>query len=190
MRGHLWEYDTGWDPEGILSTVPCVALALLGVLSGGWLNGESKASPALAFIVGLILHLVGVAWGTYFPINQIITTSSFVLFVGGVGIMLLVACHVLIDRLRLDRFAYPVVSLGKNALFIYVFSELLTDILYFTRFAGEAGGKLSLHKWLFGKVSLVVEGCYAASLVWAIGYMAILTALAVLMNRKKLIVRL
>ena len=46
---HLWRVARVYDPEGILSTVPAVATALLGVLTGQWLRGSRRrARPPLA----------------------------------------------------------------------------------------------------------------------------------------------
>ena len=62
MGGHLWRPT--WDPEGLLSTVPAIATALLGVLAGLWLRspvqGERKVNVlALAGIAGMA---AGQAW--------------------------------------------------------------------------------------------------------------------------------
>jgi len=190
MRGHIWEYDTSWDPEGILSTVPCIALALFGVLSGEWLNNERGMRPWAVFAIGLLLHLGGLAWNASFPINKIITTSSFVLFAGGVGIMLLVLCHVLIDRLQLKWGTYPVISLGKNALFFFIFSELLSDVLYLAKLPWRGVGKMSLHNWLFDILYRLVRECFMASVIWSLAFVVLLSIIATIMNRKGLIVRL
>src|SRR5712664_256104 len=39
LGSHLWQAAKVYDPEGILSTAPAVATALLGVLAGHWLRG-------------------------------------------------------------------------------------------------------------------------------------------------------
>lgn len=41
LRGHL--YAGTWDPEGLLSTIPAIATALIGVLAGEYLR--SNHSP-------------------------------------------------------------------------------------------------------------------------------------------------
>src|SRR5262245_56932393 len=37
---HIWQAAKVYDPEGILSTLPAVATALLGVLTGTWLRND------------------------------------------------------------------------------------------------------------------------------------------------------
>ena len=34
LTGHMWSQTKTWDPEGIVSTIPAIATALLGVLAG------------------------------------------------------------------------------------------------------------------------------------------------------------
>lgn len=190
MRGHLWEYDTSWDPEGLLSTLPCVALALMGVLGGRWLRSASATSPWLVCLLGLGLHVLGWAWDASFPINKIITTSSFVVFVGGVGIALMAVFHVLIDGKPAAFWVRPFIALGKNALFIYVVSEIFTDILFFVRLPWLKSGKVSLHSYLFDAVSRCIDDRYVASMLWAVGLAFLLTLLAMAMEKRGLVVRL
>ena len=62
MRGHIWEYETTWDPEGALSTLPCIALGLMGALCGRWLSGDNPAKWKGVCGLGVGLHLCGLAW--------------------------------------------------------------------------------------------------------------------------------
>ncbi len=184
MRGHLWEYDTSWDPEGILSTLPCVALALLGVLAGRVLrSGNAAGFPAL-LATGLALHCGGLAWDAWFPINKLITTSSFVLFSGGLGMALLAVCHRCFDGRPPAIWTRPFVTLGKNALFLYVFSELLTKSLHLVRVVPVAGGHGSLHFWLFEQFSRWFDDRYVASIAWGLLLCVFLCAMATIMERR------
>ncbi|MFP5240096.1 MAG: acyltransferase family protein [Acidobacteriota bacterium] len=177
LRGHIWEYDTTWDPEGLLSTLPCVALALFGVLAGRWLRrgGEDPGWGAV-FLIGFWLHLGGLAWDEWFPINKVITTSSFVLFVGGFGLMLTAVAHRLLDRAEGGPWMAPVLALGRRALPVYVISQAVTQVLYVTRLpGGRRGLGKSLHFWLFDGFFGFVGDRYAASLAWGVGLLLVLT---------------
>ena len=55
-RGHL--YRDGFDPEGLLSTLPAVATTLLGVLAGRWLRAPRR--PARRSL-GLVAAGIGLA---------------------------------------------------------------------------------------------------------------------------------
>ncbi|MGH7340642.1 MAG: acyltransferase family protein, partial [Candidatus Rokuibacteriota bacterium] len=45
---HIWQFAKVYDPEGILSTVPAVATALLGVLTGTWLRSGCRSEVIAA----------------------------------------------------------------------------------------------------------------------------------------------
>src|ERR1700683_1480528 len=84
---HLWGsssrlYEITRDPEGLLSTLPAIATALLGVFTGEWLRSDrSPKNKALGMLVfGVIGLILGKTWGIWFPINKKLWTSSFVLF--------------------------------------------------------------------------------------------------------------
>ena len=87
LDGHLWRQSRTWDPEGVLSTMPAIATTLLGLLAGGWLRSERSGNRKTAGLLaaGLLLVLLGLAWGTSFPINKNLWTSSYVLFTGGMA---------------------------------------------------------------------------------------------------------
>jgi len=191
MPGHLWEYETTWDPEGVLSTLPCIALGLMGVLCGRWLPGGNAGKWKVVCGLGLCLHLGGLAWNEWFPINKLITTSSFVLFVGGFAVILTALAHRLMDGdRRAQAWTFPFVALGRNALFIYVLSQALTKMLYVTRPPLEFMQGKSLHFWLFDIAFFWLGDRYAASLGWAVGLLVLLTLLAMGMARRGLAVRL
>lgn len=190
MRGHIWEYDTSWDPEGILSTLPCIALALLGVLSGRGLKAQGWPGPKMVFVLGLALHLGGLAWDAWFPINKVITTSSFVIFVGGLGMMLLAVTHRFLDNRPLAAWMIPLLALGRNALFVFVVSQLFTSVLFVTKLPWLAGGSKSLHFWLFDTLFSWIGDRFIASMAWAVSLALVFTLVALLMYRRNIVVRL
>ncbi len=126
MFGHLWERSR--DPEGMLSTLPAIATALCGVLTGEWLRSEraprQKMMGMLAFgIAGIV---AGELWGMWFPINKKLWTSSYVLFTAGCALIVLTGCYWLTDiRLRRGWWSKPFIIFGKNAIAAYILSELV-----------------------------------------------------------------
>src|SRR5262249_25416788 len=89
------------DNDGLLSTIPAVATALLGVLAGHWLltdrNRWIKAAGLAA--MGLTCLGVGFLWGRDFPIIKNLWTSTFVLVAGGWSLLLLALFYTIIDVL-------------------------------------------------------------------------------------------
>jgi predicted acyltransferase len=95
-------HDKVHDPEGVLSTIPAIGTALLGIFTGQFLKYQSVKWPMwkkglVLFIAGLLLIAIGYAWNFAFPINKRLWTSSFVLFVGGWSLVFLSVFYLVID---------------------------------------------------------------------------------------------
>ena len=126
MLGHLWERTR--DPEGILSTLPAIATALCGVLTGQWLRSQrtSQQKAKGMVLLGMAGIVVGELWGLWFPINKKLWTSSYVLFTAGCALVCLAICYWLTDiKLRRGWWTRPFLIFGANAITAYVISELL-----------------------------------------------------------------
>jgi predicted acyltransferase len=122
------KYNTYWDPEGLLSTFPAVATALLGIFAGLWLRrAEVAAMSKVAWLFGggVVLVGVGFLWGLQFPVVKKIWTSSFVLVAGGWSAMLLGAFYLVVDVWQWQRWAQPFVWIGMNPITLYLASNLL-----------------------------------------------------------------
>lgn len=114
------------DNEGILSTLPAIATALLGVLASYWLRssrlpGRKAAGLAIAGVASLVMAL---AWNPFFPINKILWTSSYVLFAGGWSLLLLALFYWVIDVRGWKGWAFPFIIIGMNAITIYLAQAL------------------------------------------------------------------
>lgn len=116
-------YEGIHDPEGILSTVPAISTALLGILAGTVLRAgkfsESKKAGYLA-IGGVISLLLAQLWALDFPLNKNLWTSSFVLHVGGLSLLLLSLFYYTIDVLGYKRWSYFFRIIGMNSILIYI----------------------------------------------------------------------
>jgi predicted acyltransferase len=112
LHGHLWE--TAWDPEGVLSTVPALATTLFGVLAGHWLGSPRHPyeKDAGLFVMGSVGLVLGVVWEPFLPINKHLWTSSYVVFTTGMALAALACCYWLIDLKGYHRVAPPFSSLG------------------------------------------------------------------------------
>jgi predicted acyltransferase len=77
-----------YDPEGLLSTIPAIASAMLGIFAGQFLRWSqqrwnSSRVVGYLFLSSIILIQAGWLWGHIFPVNKNMWTSSFVLYAGG-----------------------------------------------------------------------------------------------------------
>jgi predicted acyltransferase len=113
------------DPEGILSTIPAVATALIGVFAGHYLRsdkpGLTKFKKGIVIcIAGLISLLLGYLWGLFFPVNKNLWTSSFVLYAGGWSLLLLSVFYLIIDVWNRKKWTFFFVIIGLNPITIYL----------------------------------------------------------------------
>ena len=126
-------YEKYGDNEGLLSTIPAVATALLGVLAGQWLiskRGRWIKAAGLA-ACGLTCLGAGTLGSSYFPVIKILWTSTFVLVAGGWSLLLLALFYTIIDVIGLRAWAFFFVVIGVNAITIYVAARIIpfqTDI--------------------------------------------------------------
>ena len=113
------------DPEGILSTVPAISTALLGMLTGELVQLKkeqlSDNKKVLTLVgVGLGLVAIGLAWDVIFPINKNLWTSSFVCFVGGLSVLLFALFYWVIDVLEFRKWTFFFTVIGMNSITIYL----------------------------------------------------------------------
>lgn len=113
------------EPEGILSTIPSVSTALLGVFAGTLLRSNntnlSKVRKGLILIgAGIVFLALGQLWGLFFPIIKKLWTSSFTLYAGGWSLLLLGIFYLIIDAWGLKKWTFFFVVIGLNPITIYL----------------------------------------------------------------------
>jgi len=178
----LRKWDGDHDPEGILSTFPAVATCLLGVISGRWLRDPVRGDwgkVRLLAITGIVLMVLGFAWGTQFPVIKKIWTSSFVLVAGGWSMLLLSGFYLVADVWKYSRWLQPFVWLGCNALAIYLVSNVVNFGSLSERFVG-------------GQVLATLNGAWTGlgDVALALVSMVLCILLAGFLYRRKIFLRL
>lgn len=184
---HLWK--TRWDPEGLLSSLPAVGTALMGVAAGLWLRALRPACGAPALVsAGVAAMLTGLLWDVVFPINKALWTSSYALFTGGVAALALGVLHRRLDDGRapawLVRVTEPLVALGRNALLLFVLSGLVAKSLMAWP-VGSGGGAVSAQQWIYTRVFAPLGAPKVASLLFAAANLAWLYALLAWLHRRR-----
>lgn len=114
-----------YDPEGLLSTIPAISTALLGVFAGRFFlwsrqKWNSLRIASSLFLSGIILLALGWTWGLVFPINKNLWTSSFVLYAGGWSVLLLGIFYLIIDVAGYKKWSQPLIWIGTNSILIYL----------------------------------------------------------------------
>jgi predicted acyltransferase len=133
------KYDTYWDPEGYLSTLPAIATCLLGVFAGMLMRrtdlDEARKLRTL-LLAGAAAVALGWLWHLQFPVVKKIWTSSFVLVAGGNSLLLLGAFYYVIDVRRWRGWCVPFLWIGLNPITLYVANNLIGFRRLAQRFAG------------------------------------------------------
>lgn len=123
LPGKILEQYYGFgDNEGILSTIPAIATALLGTLAGSWLRTSRTDLQKLGGLLagGVACLVAGYAWGLSFPIIKNLWTTSFVLVTTGWSLLLLGLFYWLMDIIGYKKWALPFTFIGCNAITIYM----------------------------------------------------------------------
>ena len=131
--------QTYYINEGLLSTLPAIALSLFGALAG-LLFKNAAITPGKKIIWLLAAGAAGVAlgllWSLQFPIIKRIWTSSFILVSGGLSAMLMAAFYWIVDVKQWRAWCQPFVWIGCNALTIYIVSPIIGFQTLATRLVG------------------------------------------------------
>jgi predicted acyltransferase len=181
---HLYERTR--DPEGLLSTLPALATALIGMLTGIWLRSTRsiiQKARGIAY-AGCASLVLGGLWNFTFPVNKKLWTSSYVLYAAGWSLLLLALSIYLIDirgarktdargASRTDeqaRKSYMILLVfGTNAIAAYVLSELLPGALNLIHpYAG-----VPFLRWFYESIVSIIPYQPVASIVFCIVFAAV-----------------
>jgi len=128
MPGRL--YLGNHDPEGIMSTLPAISTALLGMFTGefllsAYIENKPLRKVLFMFIAAVALMITGKLWDLIFPINKNLWSSSFVCWVGGLSLLLFTAFYLIIDIWNLRKWAFFFVVIGLNPITIYLAERII-----------------------------------------------------------------
>jgi predicted acyltransferase len=183
---HLWK--PGWDPEGLLSTLPAIATTLLGVLAGARLVGARNLRRAAGEIVaaGAAAAAAGLLWARVLPINKSLWTPSYALFMSGLAAVGLAACVAIVDVRGRKRWAAPFLWLGRNAIAAFTLSVLA---LIAIRVPGPHGPR-SLWTAIYRAVFDRFADPRLGSLLFALAYLALWTLVFGVLYRRRIFIRI
>jgi predicted acyltransferase len=190
MNGHLWSQSKTWDPEGLLSTLPAVSTQLLGVLAGFVLSApRPPADKAMSWVVaGLVALWIGQVLDAWLmPINKALWTPAYVFTTAGWALLVFAVFYWLLDasprplaRARWARLAQPLVVFGMNALFLFAFSGLVAKLIGSFKLADGR----SIKALLYAPIEALPIAPVNASLLFALGFVAVMHGVALFMYRK------
>ena len=126
FAGHLC-YGT-FDPEGLISTLPAIVTAMLGMFSGELLRAEKISGNRKTLILlaaAVTMLAVGLLWSIRFPINKKLWSSSFVLVVGAYSAAMLAIFYWVIDVKGWRKWAFPFKVIGINSIASYLLPAII-----------------------------------------------------------------
>ena len=185
---HLYKGEgIPFDPEGLLGTLPSIVNVIAGYLAGHFLRsrGANYEVVSKLLMVGLIAVTVALAWSAVFPINKKLWTSSYVLCAVGVDLCVLALLVYLIDIAGVRRWTPFFEIFGKNTLFIYLFSEVLSSVFWIAKV-----GDIALFDWLYLHGFQWWAGDKPGSLAFAVAFMLACWAVGYAMDRKRIYIKL
>ena len=179
-------YHHGFDPEGLFSTLPAIATALMGNILGACLQSTNnhKIKLTLMVIVGALSAGLGWLWGLIFPINKALWSSSYVLWTSGLALLTFACCYWLIEIKHWKKWAWPFALFGLNALSAYTLHVLFLKIQAMILIPVANAPPVNLRVF-------ITHACFGwatmenASLLYALCYTLLWLALLALMDSKR-----
>jgi predicted acyltransferase len=200
LPGHLylpWNPPTHdlRDPEGLLSDLPAVGTALLGLLAGLWMRERKAArTTTLGLAAGSVTCLAtGYLWSVWFPLNKNLWTSSFVLVAAGWSLAVLTLAYWAVEQKGWSRergkgWIWPWLVFGSNAIVAYMFSELLPGVLTNIRFTA-GGRRTDVLGWLFSHLFAHIPDPGWAAFAYSVSFLAVCFVPVWVLYRKKIFVK-
>lgn len=128
MSNHILSKGV-YDPEGILSTIPAIVTALLGMFTGRYVkesddSGNSKTIKMLA--AAAIMAVIAIIWNQWFPVNKKLWTSTFVLAAGAWSVGIFALFYYLIDVKGWRKGVVFFQVVGMNSITIYMAMRIVS----------------------------------------------------------------
>ncbi len=180
-------YQKTWDPEGLFSTIPAIGNGIAGLLVGRIILDKKLTNHSKIiwiFTAGLSAFVLGYMWDYIFPANKHIWTSSYVLITSGLAALCLAASMWIIDERGYQKWTKLGVVFGMNAITAYVLHGVLLR-LFQIDIVGDQGIQ-SL--WMSGLTGIGIAP-ELVSFMWAVAYMLFIYAIALVLYKRKVFIK-
>ena len=179
MPTHLYGKN-GFDPEGLLSTLPAIVTAMLGMFTGEFVRRSEEqilgSRKALWMAIGaVVLIILTLGLDQVQPINKKLWTPAFVCAAGAYSLGIFALFYYIIDVREWRRWTFFFKVIGVNSIAIYM-AQRIFSISYTSDF---------FLKGLASKCSPEV-----ASVILAAGYVAVCWLLLWFLNRQKIYLKI
>lgn len=140
-------------------------------------------------MVGVALIAIGGAWSLALPLNKPLWTGSYIVFTAGIAAVLIAILTAAVDGERRSFWVRPLIVFGENPLIAYAGSEIARRILHSSIKVKGPSGRLGLDEWVSTALAHTGWSPNAASLAWAILFLAAWWLVLERLSRRGLLVR-
>ncbi len=195
-ENHIYHgFGIPFDPEGLLGMLSGSCTLLMGFLLGNLIRTHENKIEVVTklYTIGLISVAAGYVWGNWLPIIKALWTGSYVLYAGGWSTIMLAFFIYFIDVKGKEKIFTPFKALGMNPLFAFVMAGLFAKILgRIIKWTAADGSSYSCLSWFYKNVcvAIVGENNQVSSLMFALCYVVVFTAMAMVLYRKRIIIKL
>ncbi|MDR2125770.1 MAG: hypothetical protein LBP63_02920 [Prevotellaceae bacterium] len=179
-----------FDPEGLLGAMSAAATVIFGFLIGRLINfylenKEKMVTHLLLF--GLSAVFAGMFWGQWFIICKPLWTGSYVMYAGGLAMIVLAFFIWFMDVKQYSpKYFRPFIAFGSNPMFLFVMSGVIVKTMNFSYF--NIGG-MSLQNWIYANIYKGIIDPVFGSLLYAITFVAVMWILAEVLYQKKIYIK-
>lgn len=192
-----------FDPEGLLSTIPCIAHCLIGACVGMLLyNKDGIRAPYIkgeepdnwtrinrVFIGSSILLICGFLLDYAYPINKSMWSTSYVFVTCGLAGLVLALLTWIIDIKGHKRWCVFFESFGVNPLFIFCLSAIFVTVMGVIKF-DVAGTTYSVWGAWYKLCMQPLFGDKGGSLACALSLVGVLWLIAYPLYKKKIYIKI
>ncbi len=195
LAGHTWKGAPapGFDPEGILSTIPAICTVMFGIFAGDWLrsNRDHYEKVSGLFVAGIIGLALGEILKGWLPINKNLWTSTYSIFMAGMALIFLAVSYWFIDIRGFKSWAKTFIVFGSNAILVFSLSSLVAKITISVKWLQTDGTEIMLKNYLY-KISFTSWAGVNefSSLLYPITYLLIWLGIMWILYRKNIFVKI
>ena len=181
------------DPEGVLSTLPCIAHVLIGFMVGKIIMDYRDNTERIAKIavLGFSLLLGGWLLSYGIPCGKKMWSTTFVLITCGLASSVLALLIYVIDVKGHQRWCHFFQAFGVNPLFCYLVGTILAIAFGAVQLGTtEAGDHITCHSLLHDLCKALTTSPEAASCLYALSFVGICWLAGYVLYKKKIYIKL
>lgn len=181
-------YPAVIDPEGLLSTIPCIGQVLMAYVIGKiFIDYKDRRKALLGlFATAGLLVIGGIFMSSFCPISKKVWSVSFVLITSGITFGLISIVAFFENMKHGEKVFYIWKVIGANSLAIYIFSTLLGIALNDIKINGN-----TIHGWIYnGFITMCGNNLPAASFVYGMMILIVSWLFGFLLYKKNIFIKI